>query len=144
VNEGKLPLTAYVDSSSFKLYMTDTGLLCSKFNIPPNAVLVDTPSFTGFKGALAENYVCSALTNKGHTSFYWESQGKAEVDFVIQDLEGNIIPVEVKSSDNVKSKSLVQFIKRYTPPYSIRVSLRNFGFENGIKSVPLYAVFCIK
>ncbi len=143
VNEGKLPLTAYVDSASFKIYMTDTGLLCSKFNIPPNAVLVDTPSFSGFKGALAENYVCAALTIKGHTPFYWESQGKAEVDFIIQDQNGNIIPVEVKSSENVKSRSLAQYVNRYTPPYSIRISAKNFGFENGIKSVPLYAVFCI-
>jgi len=143
VNEGKLPLTAYIDGSSFKVYMTDTGLLCSRFNIPPNAVLVDMPSFYGFKGALTENYVCSAFNTKGYTPFYWESQGKAEVDFVIQDKLGNIIPVEVKSSDNVKAKSLIQFVKRYNPSYSIRISVKNFGFENGIKSVPLYAVFCI-
>lgn len=143
VNEGKLPLTAYMDSSSFKIYMTDTGLLCSKFGIPPNAVLAGVQSFEGFKGALAENYVCSALTTAGYTPFYWESQGKAEVDFVIQDKAGNIIPVEVKSSDNVKAKSLMQFISRYDPPYSIRISAKNFAFENGIKSVPLYAVFCI-
>ena len=143
VKEGKLPLTAYVDYSSFKVYMTDTGLLCSKFDIPANAVLVDVPSFSGFKGALAENYVCSALISKGYKPFYWESQGKAEVDFVIQDKNGNIVPVEVKSSENIKSKSLSQFIKRYDPTYSIRISAKNFGFENGIKSVPLYAVFCI-
>lgn len=143
VKEGKLPLTAYVDVSSFKIYMRDTGLLCSKFGIPANSVIVDSPSFNGFKGALAENYVCSALTTNGYTPFYWESQGKAEVDFIIQDKEGNIIPVEVKSSDNVKAKSLTQYINRYKPPYSIRISAKNFGFENGIKSVPLYAVFCL-
>lgn len=143
VQEGKLPLTAYVDGSSFKIYMTDTGLLCSKFGIPANSVLVETPSFNGFKGALAENYVCSALTINGYTPFYWESQGKAEVDFVIQDKEGNIIPIELKSSDNVKAKSLIQYVNRYKPAYSIRISSKNFGFENGIKSVPLYAVFCL-
>ncbi len=143
VNEGKLPLTAYADGSSFKVYMTDTGLLCSKFGIASNAVLVEMARFDGFKGALAENYVCSALTTNGYTPFYWESQGKAEVDFVIQDKDGNIIPVEVKSSDNVKAKSLAQFVGRYNPPYSIRISAKNFGFENGIKSVPLYAVFCL-
>lgn len=90
VTEGKLPLSAFSDHDAFKVYMTDTGLLCSRFGIPVNVVLVEMPSFEGFKNALAENYVA-----------------------------------------------------RYEPKYSIRVSARNFGFENGIKSVPLYAVFCI-
>jgi predicted AAA+ superfamily ATPase len=143
VNEGKLPLTAYMDGSAFKVYLTDTGLLCAKFNIPANAVLSETASFVGFKGALAENYVCAALTFNGYTPFYWDSQGKAEIDFVIQDRDGNVIPVEVKSGDNVKAKSLAQFVGRYQPRYSIRISAKNFGFENGIKAVPLYAVFCI-
>lgn len=143
VTEGKLPLSAFSDNISFKVYMTDTGLLCSKFGIPSNAILVDVPSFEGFKGALAENYVASALIVNGYTPYYWESQGKAEVDFVIQDGEGNILPIEVKSSDNVRSKSLNQYIAKYKPIYSIRISAKNFGFENKIKSVPLYAVFCI-
>ena len=143
VNEGRIPLTAYMDGSFFKIYMTDTGLLCSKFGVPPNAVLVETPSFEGFKGALAENYVCSALTMNGYNPFYWESQGKAEIDFVIQDRGGGIIPVEVKSGDHVKAKSLAQFVGRYQCPYAIRISARNFGFENGIQAVPLYAAFCI-
>ncbi len=143
VKEGKLPLAAFAENDFFKAYMTDTGLLCSKFGIPPNAVLANMPGLDSFKGALAENYVASALIINGYTPYYWESQGKAEVDFVIQDYEGNIIPIEVKSSDNVRSKSLNQFISRYKPKYSIRISARNFGFESGIKSVPLYAVFCI-
>lgn len=143
VTEGKLPLSAFSDNTSFKVYMTDTGLLCSKFGIPANAILVDIPSFEGFKGALAENYVASALVANGYIPYYWESQGKAEVDFVVQDSEGNIIPIEVKSSDNVRSKSLNQYVTKYKPIYSIRISAKNFGFENEIKSVPLYAVFCI-
>lgn len=143
VNEGKLPLSAFSDNSSFKVYMTDNGLLCSKFGIPPNAILVDMPAFEGFKGALAENYVAAALVVNGYTPYYWESNGNAEVDFVIQDRDGNILPIEVKASDNVRSKSLNQYVAKYKPKYSVRVSARNFGFENGIKSVPLYAVFCI-
>lgn len=142
-NEGKLPLSAYTDFNSFKVYMTDTGLLCSKFDIPANAVLFDTPSFNGFKGALTENYVAFSLITNGYTPYYWESNGQAEVDFLIQDNDGNIIPVEVKAADNVRAKSLNQFIKKYNPPYSIRVSSKNFGFENNIKSVPLYAAFLI-
>ena len=74
---------------------------------------------------------------------YWESKGKAELDFVIQTKNGEVIPIEVKSSENVRSKSLQQFVLQYKPLFSIRISLRNFGFENNIKSIPLYACFCI-
>lgn len=143
VNEGKIPLTAYADYNSFKIYLTDVGLLCSKFNIPPKQILSSTSAFDDFKGALAENYVASALKTNGYNPFYWESDGQAEVDFIIQDRDGNVVPVEVKSEDNVRAKSLNEFVKRYKPEYSIRVSAKNFGFENGIKSVPLYAVWCI-
>ena len=138
-----MPLSAYADNGAFKIYMVDTGLLCSKFDISANVVLSSPPSFDGFKGALAENYICQALTANGITPYYWESGGKAELDFVFQDRQGNIIPLEAKSSDNVRAKSLMRFIELYRPPYAIRVSAKNFGFENGIKSVPLYAAFCI-
>ena len=92
---------------------------------------------------MAENYVMNALTFSGYEPFYWESEGKAEVDFVVQDKAGNVIPIEVKSSENVKAKSLKVFCERYKPALVYRVSAKNFGFENGIKSIPLYAVFCI-
>ena len=144
IKEGKLPLTAYADNDSFKLYMMDTGLLCSKFGIAANVVLSGTPTFDGFKGALAENYICQCLTANGFTPFYWSSPGKAELDFVFQDSQGNIIPLEGKSADNVKSKSLRQFVSIYKPAYSVRVSAKNFGYENDIKSIPLYALFCLK
>ena len=68
----------------------------------------------------------------------------AELDFVFQDREGNIIPLEAKSADNVRAKSLGIFVSLYHPPFAIRVSARNFGFENNIKSIPLYAVFCLE
>jgi len=143
ITEGKLPLTAYADNDSFKVYMMDTGLLCSKFGIAPNVILSGLPSFDGFKGALAENYVCQALVVNGFIPYYWASPGKAELDFVLQDSEGNIIPLEVKSTDNVRAKSLNQFISQYQSDVAIRTSTRNFGFENGIKSIPLYAMFCL-
>lgn len=143
VSEGKMPLSAYADNGSFKVYMVDTGLLCSKFGISANTVLTGPPSFDGFKGALAENYIMQALVTSGFDPWYWESDGKAEVDFVVQDRQGNIIPVEAKSATNVRSKSLKVFIEKYKPEYSIRFSAKNYGFENGIKSIPLYAVFCV-
>ncbi|HDK7176519.1 TPA: ATP-binding protein [Clostridium botulinum] len=142
-NEGKLPLAAYSDFNSFKVYITDTGLLCSKFGIPANAVLSDSIAFNDFKGALTENYVCFSLNANGYTPYYWESKGNAEVDFLIQDKDGDIIPIEVKAAEHVRAKSLQQYIKKYQPKYAVRVSGKNFGFENGIKSIPLYATFLI-
>ena len=144
VREGKMPLAAFADNDSFKLYMMDTGLLCSKFSIAANVVLHSPHSFDGFKGALAENYIMQALTVNGFEPFYWSSPGKAKLDFVIQDRSGNILPLEGKSADTVKAKSLRTFVSLYEPPYAIRVSAKNFGFENNIKSIPLYALFCLK
>jgi len=143
VREGKFPVIAYKDPASFKIFMTDTGLLCSKYGISLAAMMSEISGFNDIKGILAENYVASVLQTNGYTPYYWESQGKAEVDFVVQNTRGEVIPIEVKSSENVRSKRLQQFVSKYHPPYSIRVSTKNFGFENKIKSIPLYAVFCI-
>jgi predicted AAA+ superfamily ATPase len=143
VTEGRIPLAAYADNDSFKVYMMDTGLLCSKFGIAANVILNGAHAFGGFKGALAENYICQSLAANGLTPYYWSSPGKAELDFVFQDAHGNVIPLEGKSADNVKSKSLKQFMSLYKPEYAVRVSAKNFGYENGIKSIPLYALFCL-
>jgi predicted AAA+ superfamily ATPase len=144
VTEGNYPLASYAKNEAFKIYMVDTGLLCSKFDIAAQVVLNTPPGFDGFKGALAENYIMQALSTNGVKAYYWSSNGKAEVDFVFQTREGGVIPVEAKSSDNVRSKSLRTFRDIYKPEFVYRVSARNFGFENGIKSVPLYAVFCME
>jgi len=144
VAEGKVPLSAYADAGMFKVYIVDTGLLCSKLDIAANIVMHTPHSFDGFKGALAENYIMQALVANGINPYYWTSNGKAEVDFVFQDRNGNIIPLEAKSSENVRSKSLRSYTDIHKPEYSIRVSAKNFGFEGGIKSIPLYAVYCLK
>ena len=144
VTEGKVPVMAYADYSSFKVYMMDVGLLCSKIGIAPNMVINGSSNFDGFKGALVENYIIQAMVANGFNPFYWNSNNTAEVDFVYQDKYGYVIPLEAKSSDNVQAKSLNLFIKRYNPPYAVRVSTKNFGYENGIKSIPLYALFCLK
>ena len=142
--EGKMPLAAYSDNHSFKIYMFDTGLLCSKFDIAAQVILSGTHTMDGFKGALAENYIMQALAANGIVPYYWASEGEAELDFVFQSKQGEIIPLEVKSADNVRSKSLKRYMDLYQPPYAIRVSAKNFGFENNIRSVPLYAVYCIE
>lgn len=143
IKEGKLPLVAFIEPESFKIYMSDVGLLCSKFGIPANIVITENSNLDNFKGALTENYVCSSLVQCGLTPYYWESNGKAEVDFVVQDKQGNIIPIEVKSGLHTRSKSLNVFKNLYKIPYSIRVSTKNFGFENKIKCIPLYSIFCL-
>lgn len=143
VTEGKFPLELFAQHNSFKVYLADAGLLSSKYPLPSTVLLSDFSGFENIKGSLAENYVFSALVTNGYAPYYWESEGRAEVDFVLQGKNGKIVPIEVKSSAHNRSRSLQQFISKYKPEYSIRVSAKNFGFENGIKSVPLYAAFCI-
>ena len=91
---------------------------------------------------MTENYVCCQLTGNGYTSFFWTSGHDAEIDFVIQ-REGKVIPIEVKSAENTKAKSLTVYMGVYKPAYAIKLATKNFGFEDGKKSVPLYAAFCI-
>jgi predicted AAA+ superfamily ATPase len=143
VTEGGFPLELFAQHNSFKVYLLDAGLLSSKYHLPANVLLSDFSGFDNIKGALAENYVFSTLTANGYDPHYWESEGKAEVDFVFQDKNGKIIPVEVKSSENNRSRSLNLYVSKYKPDYAIRISAKNFGFGNSIKSIPLYAVWCI-
>jgi hypothetical protein len=82
------------------------------------------------------------LTQKGYPLYYWTSAGKAEIDFLIEQ-DSKVVPVEVKSREHVKSRSLSVFSERYRPEKSIRLSGRNFGWENGVWSVPLYAAWLI-
>nr|AGS52166.1 putative ATPase (AAA+ superfamily) [uncultured bacterium contig00049] len=86
--------------------------------------------------------VWGAFAARRYGLYYWTTEGQAELDFVLQK-DNEIIPVEVKTGARVKSKSLPIFTEKYKCNYSIRISAKNFGFENNIKSVPLYAVFCI-
>lgn len=142
VSEGKLPLSIYEQMDSFKIYYSDVGLLCFKSGMLPQDILVNSLISDKARGMLAENYVAEQLLAQGYKLNYWESDGKAEVDFLIRQND-SAIPLEVKSADNVKARSLKIFVEKYSPAYSIRVSTKNFGFENGIKSIPLYAIFCL-
>ena len=138
----KKPPENYRDIDAFKIYVSDMGLLCAKKKLAANDVLYMTDELNDFKGGMAENYVNVQLTISGYDTWYWESDRGAEVDFVIQ-REGKLIPVEVKSADNTKAKSLQVYIDRFQPAYAIKLSAKNFGYENGKKTVPLYAAFCI-
>ena len=138
-----MPVKVYVDLSDFKLYMSDVGMLVMQSGIAAQAILSPLETNNPFIGAIAENYVAQAFVSNRIPLLYWKNDNTAELDFVIQQ-ELDVIPVEVKSGLRVRSKSLGIFLEKYKCPYGIRISKKNFGFENGIKSVPLYAVFCIR
>ena len=143
VVDGKYPLSLYEDQTSFKIYYSDVGLLTMRMSVAPNAILQPYNLSNKMRGMMAETFVAEQLVANGLSLHYWTSGNSAEVDFVVQQ-DGHSIPVEVKSSNNVKAKSLQTYIKKYSPKYSIRISAKNFGNENGIRSIPLYALFCIK
>lgn len=142
VNEGKVPLEFYKDITSFKIYFSDVGLLAAKAMIPVETILSDINFGGEAKGAVTENYLAVQLACREHNLYYWESNSTAELDFVI--MYGNgILPIECKANVHVRAKSLEIFKKKYDIAQSMRVSAKNFGMENGIKSVPLYAAWCI-
>jgi len=143
ISHGFLPIAAYVDGSDFKLYMGDIGMLIMKSGMPNQIILSEIEEDNSFMGVICENYVAQALVSNNFSLYYWKNENTAELDFVVQ-ISGKVIPVEVKKGHRTKSVSMSMFVKKYQCPYSIRISKKNFGFENNIKSVPLYAVFCIE
>jgi len=140
VNRGEIPLSVYRDPKSFKLYFSDVGLLMAMTRVPYITVAKDD-EHNLFKGAITESYVAQQLKSKGYDLFYWKDNAN-EVDFLLQK-ESDIIPIEVKASTNTRSRSLKEYIRQYRPKVSIRISKKNFGLSEGIKSVPLYAVYLI-
>ena len=138
--QGFMPPSAFQDLASFKLYYSDTGIMSARTNM--NLERLMSSESEHFRGIFAENYVACALKANGYELMYWESDGKAEVDFLII-RDDHVIPVECKAGDHVRAKSLTIYKEKYHPAYCIRISTRNFGTAAGIKSVPLYAVFCI-
>ncbi len=142
VEQIKKPLENYRDIDAFKIYVSDLGLLCAKKDLSANDILYMTEELNDFKGGMTENYVHVQLTVNGYRSYYWESPRGAEVDFIIQ-RDGQLIPIEVKSADNTRAKSLKIYMDTYQPAYAIKLSSKNFGLEDNKKIVPLYAAFCI-
>lgn len=142
LEHGYIPINAYADLINFKIYMGDIGILTLQSNISLQTILSPIEVDTTFLGAMTENYVAQVFAANGYDLYYWQSDGKAEVDFILQK-DDAVIPVEVKKGKRNRSKSLNIFAEKYKSPYSIRITKKNFGFENNIKSVPLYAAFCI-
>lgn len=143
VTEATAPLKTFENSSSFKIYTADVGLLSAQYE----AILQDlepaTDKAAGFRGGITENYVLQQLVASDSSVYYWGTTSKAEVEFIARAKQGDVIPIEVKSGRNVTARSLESFRERYHPPYLVRVSARNFGVGNGIRSIPLYAAWLL-
>lgn len=140
IKKPEIPLKVYTDEDVFKLYLSDVGILTSISGIKYPDIMLE--KHFEFKGAITENYIAQEFIAKDIPLYYWTYGRDAEVDFVIYNDDG-IIPVEVKSGNSVKSTSLNLYIRENKPKYAIRISAKNFGFENNIKSIPLYATFLI-
>ena len=155
--DSSAPLAPYndEDGSFFKVYVADTGIMFHKFGISAQ-VFLDAAQrkmlASDFRGALAENYVMQSLQANDIRTFYWmpgNEVGNGEIDFVFQDAQAQVVPVEVKSSRNVQAKTLGAFMKAGRAPRAFRLSEKNFGKEKVegadamLYSLPLYAAFCI-
>ena len=147
VSTPEMPLSGMANNSYFKVYLCDVGLLRRKSNVNYRTILEGDASYIHFKGALTENYVYTQLRCMGIDSYFWRTKADAELDF-ITDYEGVLLPIEVKSADNTKAKSLHLFCNRYQPKMAIKTSLKNVGDNmdgnTHVWSVPLYVMFRIK
>lgn len=140
VEHGLHPLEMYKNLASFKLYMSDVGLLTTKAGVTAYDIISGNDHI--FIGALTENYIANVFEQNEHKLYYWTSGGNAEIDFILE-IGGKVIPVEVKAREHVKSRSLSVYKKQYNAADTIRISGKNFGFENGIISLPLYAAWLV-
>lgn len=138
--QGMDPIAVYTDLSSFKLYMADTGMLTMKSGMAQTTIL--SGDRNQFLGALTENYIAQALAANGYGLYYWTSGNSAELDFLIEK-NGVVTAIEVKSTDNTKSKSLNLFLQRFHPDRAFKISTKNFGAGENYTAIPLYAAFCL-
>ena len=138
IEKPDIPLTAYEDRRSFKLYLSDTGLLRRLADIPAGSIIMNQNIFSEYRGRLVENYVQQQLTAVGKKKlFYWTSGNTAEVDFIMQE-KTNIVPIEVKSGLNVRSRSLKVYRETYHPEFALRFSMQNLRMDDGLINIPLY------
>lgn len=133
-----LPLSVYDDVSAFKIYLCDGGLFRAMAQLPAEVLWSENPLYTEFKGAMAENLILQSLIPQFQSlSRYWGSEGKAEVDFLLQ--EGvSLLPVEVKSGTRLSGKNLGVYIKQYNPAVALRYSMNNLKQDGNILNIPLF------
>lgn len=139
VNEPKKPLKYYVDISSFKLFVLDCGLLGAMSETAPDDLLLAQSGMEESKGAFTENYVMSQLAATRDASvFYYSNQAKLEIDFLIQN-DRELVPIEVKAEENLRSKSLATFVASYPSMHGVRFSMSDYREQDWLTNVPLYA-----
>ena len=137
--EVKSPISNFKDKDSFKVYLNDTGLLYKNLKI--NHTIFDNNK--DLKLVLYENSVAISLISSGYNLYYYQSDGKAFIDFVIQTKSGRIIPIELVPLNKTKSKALSVYINKYRPSESIRITGDNFCVKKGVRYIPIYATFCL-
>ena len=136
-----IPLKFYEDSSSFKLFMLDCGLLGALSQTPPQQILIGNNVFEEYKGAFSENYVLQQLMTlpQTYTYYYSNSNSTAEIDFVVQ-CHDKVIPIEVKAEENLRAKSLRLFVGNNSELHGIRFSMAQYRQQDWLTNIPLYAV----
>lgn len=141
VEQGTMPLPVYADQTSFKIYMSDVGLLVNKSQMSVNTIITGEANI--FMGAVTENYIAQQFAAKNYPLYYWTvANSQAELDFVLQK-DDKIYAIEVKKGEHVRSRSLSVFRQKYSPDYAIRFSQKNFGQTEDVISIPLYAAFLL-
>ncbi|MCL2324146.1 MAG: ATP-binding protein [Actinomycetia bacterium] len=145
VSKAGIPLKAYEKEAMFKLFIVDVGLLGAMSGLDASTLIEGDRLFQEFKGAYTEQFVCQELIGEcGLTLNYWSSESNpTEIDFLFQ-AEGKIYPVEVKAAENLKSKSLAAFCKRYDLNTGIRLSLADYREESWMRNIPLFSIASIK
>ena len=135
----KSPLSSCKDEDSFKLYIPDDGLLYTMLHLNQKEFLSDE----NIKELMYENHIAKTLVEGGYGLYYYQSEGKAEVNFVIQNRKGEIIPIELTTKTNSKAKSLSVFMKKFTVLHAYRVTENNFATKKDVRYIPVYAIFCL-
>lgn len=139
VSAPRIPLKSYEDNSAFKLFALDIGLLAAMSGLDSTTIVEGNRIFTEFKGALTEQYVMQELLLQ-HTPYYYaKKNSQLEIDFLIEQ-NHNVIPIEVKAEENLKAKSLRQFVADYDSPIAYRTSMSNYREESWLTNIPLYTV----
>lgn len=140
VKKPGMPLNAYMEQSSFKMFMLDVGLLAAKGNLSAKALLEGTAIFEEFKGSLTEQYVAQELAGRGIALYYYSTENSSgEIDFVVQ-ASKDCIPVEVKAEENLRAKSLRAYCAKYKPAIAVRTSMSDYREQDWMINVPLYVV----
>lgn len=139
VSAPRIPLKSYEENSAFKLFSLDVGLLSAMSSLDSETIVKGNNIFTEFKGALTEQYALQELILHHELFYFAKTNSQLEIDFLIQD-KGNVIPIEVKAEENLRAKSLRQFVADNSSVMAYRFSMSDFRKESWMINLPLYAI----